>query len=58
MIAWVNHELDGSDFPDCNLKARRGKILGDLGGRIGGTLAAACQDWAATNGGRPIWRRG
>ena len=34
--------------PDRRLKARLGKLLGDLGRRIGGTLPAACQDWAAT----------
>jgi hypothetical protein len=30
------------------MKQRLGKILGDLGRRIGGTLPAVCQDWAAT----------
>lgn len=48
MDAWVDRELDGGDFPDRRLRARLGKILGDLGRRIGGTLPAACQDWAAT----------
>lgn len=48
MDVWVDHELDGGDFPDRRLKERLGKILGDLGRRIGGTLPAACQDWAAT----------
>jgi hypothetical protein len=48
MDAWVDRELSGGDFPDRRLKARLGKILGDLGRRIGGTLPAACQDWAAT----------
>jgi hypothetical protein len=47
MDAWVDREL-GGEFPDLRLKARLGKILGDLGRRIGGTLPAACQDWAAT----------
>ena len=45
MDAWVDREL-GGEFPDLRLKARLGKILGDLGRRIGGTLPAACQDWA------------
>ena len=27
---------------------RLGRLLGDLGERIGGTLPMACQDWAAT----------
>jgi hypothetical protein len=45
---WVERELDGGAFPDQRLKARLGKLLGDLGRRIGGTVPAACQDWAAT----------
>lgn len=48
MDAWVEHELGDSDFPDQRLKTRLGKLLGDLGRRIGGTVPAACQDWAAT----------
>jgi hypothetical protein len=48
MDPWVDRELDGGAFPDARLKARLGKLLGDLGRRVGGTLPAACQDWAAT----------
>jgi Transposase DNA-binding len=48
MEAWVDRELGTGEFPDQRLKARLGKILCDLGRRIGGTLPAACQDWAAT----------
>src|SRR5262245_60401785 len=48
MEVWVERELDGGAFPDRRLKARLGKLLGDLGRRIGGTVPAACQDWAAT----------
>ena len=48
MDVWVDRELAGGAFPDRRLKARLGKLLGDLGERIGGTLLAACQDWAAT----------
>src|SRR3954464_6990673 len=48
MDAWVDRELGGGEFPDRRLTARLAKILGDLGRRIGGTLPAACQDWAAT----------
>ena len=47
MDGWVDREL-GVELPDRRLKARLGRILGDLGRRIGGTLPAACQDWAAT----------
>jgi hypothetical protein len=48
MDVWVERELDGCDFPDQRLKDRLGRLLGDLGRRIGGTIPAACQDWAAT----------
>ena len=48
MDAWVERELAGGEFPDQRLKARLGKLLGDLGRRIGGTIPVACQDWAAT----------
>ena len=48
MDAWADRELGDGSFPDLRLRARLGKILGDLGRRIGGTLPAACQDWAAT----------
>src|SRR5215468_3427176 len=48
MDVWVERELDGCAFPDQRLKDRLGKLLGDLGRRIGGTIPAACQDWAAT----------
>jgi len=48
MDAWVEHELAGGTFPDRRLKTRLGRLLGDLGERIGGTLPMACQDWAAT----------
>jgi hypothetical protein len=48
MDVWVGRELDRGAFPDRRLKARLGQILGDLGRKIGATLPAACQDWAAT----------
>lgn len=48
MDAWVAHELGDRDFPDQRLKTRLGKLLGDLGRRIGSTIPLACQDWAAT----------
>jgi hypothetical protein len=48
MDAWVEHELADGTFPDQRLKTRLGRLLGDLGERIGGTLPMACQDWAAT----------
>jgi hypothetical protein len=48
MDTWVERELGDSDFPDQRLKTRLGKLLGDLGRRIGSTVPLACQDWAAT----------
>jgi hypothetical protein len=48
MDAWVERELAHVEFADERLKARLGRLLGDLGDRIGGTLPMACQDWAAT----------
>jgi hypothetical protein len=48
MDAWVEQELEGGEFPDQRLKARLGKLLSDLGKRIGETVPMACQDWAAT----------
>ena len=48
MDPWAERELDGGEFPDARLRARLGKLLSDLGRRIGRTLPAACQDWAAT----------
>lgn len=53
MDVWVNRDLDGGEFPDQRLRLRLGKILGDLGRRIGSTLPAACQEWAAT---KPAYR--
>lgn len=48
MDTWVEHELEGCQFPDRRLKARLGKLLSDLGRHVGGTVPLACQDWAAT----------
>jgi hypothetical protein len=48
MDAWVEHELEGGQFPDRRLKARLGALLLDLGQHVGGTVPMACQDWAAT----------
>jgi hypothetical protein len=48
MDVWVERELEGGDFPDPRLRDRLGKLLGDLGQRVGGTIPFACQDWAAT----------
>lgn len=48
MDAWVERELARVEFADERLKARLGRLLGDLGERIGGTVPMACRDWAAT----------
>ena len=49
--AWVERELAAAAFPDERLKGRLGPLLADLGARIGGTIPAACPDWAATKTG-------
>ena len=48
MEVWVEREIKGCEFPDERLKARFGKVLTQLGERIGSALPVACQDWAAT----------
>jgi len=48
MEVWVEREIEGCEFPDQRLKARFGKLLGQLGEKIGSALPTACQDWAAT----------
>lgn len=48
MDVWVEREIERCEFPDQRLKTRFGKLLGQLGEKIGGALPAACQDWAAT----------
>jgi hypothetical protein len=48
MDVWVERELQSCSFPDQRLGARLGKLLTDLGRKIGATLPTACQDWAAT----------
>lgn len=48
MEGWVGRELAGCEFPDQRLKSRMGRLLGRLGEKIGNSLPAACQDWAAT----------
>jgi hypothetical protein len=48
MDVWVEKEIEGCEFPDERLKTRFGKLLGQLGEKIGAALPTACQDWAAT----------
>lgn len=48
MDGWVEREVEACPFPDERLKRRFGKLLAQLGGKIGSALPAACQDWAAT----------
>ncbi len=48
MEGWVERETEGCEFPDERLKTRFGKLLGQLGEKIGSALPEACQDWAAT----------
>jgi hypothetical protein len=48
MDVWVEQELEGCEFPDQRLNTRFGKLLSQLGEKVGAALPAACQDWAAT----------
>lgn len=48
MEGWVEREMKACEFPDQRLKTRFGKLLGQLGRKMGAALPAACQDWAAT----------
>lgn len=48
MEGWVEREIEECEFPDERLKKRFGKLLGQLGEKIGAALPLACQDWAAT----------
>ncbi len=51
MDVWVEQEIAECAFPDQRLKTRLGKLLSRLGQKIGATLPALCQDWAATKAG-------
>ncbi|REK26500.1 MAG: hypothetical protein DWQ42_08775, partial [Planctomycetota bacterium] len=44
MEVWVEREIEGCEFPDQRLKTRFGKLLGQLGAKIGESLPTACQD--------------
>ena len=48
MDAWVGSRAGAPGSPTIGKRDRLGKILGDSGRRIGGTLQAACQGRAAT----------
>jgi hypothetical protein len=48
MDGWVENVLAGAELPDQRLKSRLGKLLNALAQKIGDTVPAACQDWAAT----------
>jgi hypothetical protein len=48
MDGWVENEIEECAFPDERLKTRFGKLLSQLGEKVGSALPAACQDWAAT----------
>lgn len=48
MDVWVEHELQGCQFPDQRLRSRIGNVLGNLSGKIGDSIPTGCQDWAAT----------
>jgi len=55
MEVWAEREAEGCEFPDQRLKARFGKLLTELGRKIGDTLPVACQDWAAQSWAAQSW---
>jgi hypothetical protein len=46
--AWIEQELEGSEFRDVRLHKRFGTLLEQLWKGMGQTLPLACQDWANT----------
>jgi len=46
--SWIAGEIAGCEFSDARLGKRLGSLLHLLGGRVGGTVPFACQDWANT----------
>jgi Transposase DNA-binding len=46
--AWIGGEIAGCEFADARLGKRLGSLLHQIGGRVGGTMPLACQDWANT----------
>ena len=45
---WFGREISACDFADERLRARLGKLLGQLGGKVGQSIPLVCQDWANT----------
>jgi Transposase DNA-binding len=46
--SWIEEEMEGCEFRDERLARRARIIIERLAGRIGGSIPAACRDWAAT----------
>jgi hypothetical protein len=46
--AWIEQELEGSEFRDVRLHKRFGTLLEQLWKGMGQTIPLACQDWANT----------
>lgn len=46
--AWLEKEVEASEFQDARLRKRFGKVLERLWSGMGQTIPFACQDWAAT----------
>ncbi|HYS67058.1 MAG TPA: transposase [Paraburkholderia sp.] len=46
--AWLEQELEGSEFRDVRLRKRFGMLLEQFWKGMGQTIPLACQDWANT----------
>ena len=46
--AWVEKEVESSEFSDRRLKSRFKKLLLNLSEHLGSSISIACQDWANT----------
>jgi hypothetical protein len=46
--SWIEEEMEGCEFRDRRLANRARKIIERMAGKIGGSIPAACQDWAST----------
>ncbi|WP_439622072.1 transposase DNA-binding-containing protein [Gemmata sp.] len=57
MDAWAEYELDGGTFPDPRLKKRLGKVLGDLGQRLGKYGAVGVPGLGRDQGRLPVLRQ-
>lgn len=43
---WIEEEMEGCEFPDKRLAKRACKLVEQMAAKVGGSIPAACQDWA------------